>query len=132
MTLPRGPGAAPILPVDRRPTDGELAALDKSLPEQPLHLALTVAGARERAGWWGAGRAAGWYDAIEAVAEVAEALGLDIHVRAASRMPWHPGRCAELRLRHGIVGDEMLGEAVLGHAGERIATVITGHLGIDG
>jgi phenylalanyl-tRNA synthetase beta chain len=108
VTLPRGSEPAPILPVDRRPTDGELAALDKALPDQPLHLALTVAGARERAGWWGEGRAAGWHDAIAAVRGVAEALGVEVDVRAATRAPWHPGRCAEL----------LVGGAVLGHAGE--------------
>ena len=57
VTLPHdGPGA-PILPVDRRPTEGELADLDKALPAQPLHLALLVSGSREASGWWGGGRA---------------------------------------------------------------------------
>ncbi len=108
VTLPHdGPGA-PILPVDRRPTEGELADLDKALPAQPLHLALLVSGSREASGWWGGGRAASWADAVAAVHEVAGALDVTLDVRAATRAPWHPGRCAEL----------LAGSAVVGHAGE--------------
>lgn len=63
--------AARHLPVDRRPTDEELAALDAVLPEQPRHVAVVLAGAREQAGWWGPGRPAGWADAVEAARLVA-------------------------------------------------------------
>ena len=108
VTLPRGSGPAPILPVDRRPTDAELDELDKALPAQPLHLAVALTGDRARPGWWGAGRRSGWADAVAAVHHVAEALGVPVTVQAASRAPWHPGRCAEFRV----------GDAVLGHAGE--------------
>ncbi len=108
VTLPRGSVPAPILPVDRRPTEGELDELNKALPEQPLHLALTVSGERERSGWWGPGRRAEWTDAVAAVRQVAEALAVDLTVHTAARAPWHPGRCAEFRV----------GEAVLGYAGE--------------
>ncbi len=106
--LPSGDAAAPILPVDRRPTDEELAAIEKAVPDQPLHLAIAVTGLREPSGWWGAGRPAGWADAIGAVRDVAGALGVTLDVVAASVAPWHPGRCAELRV----------GDVVLGHAGE--------------
>ncbi|CAA9371184.1 MAG: Phenylalanyl-tRNA synthetase beta chain [uncultured Nocardioidaceae bacterium] len=108
VTLPRGTTPAPILPVDRRPTEGEWDDLQKALPEQPLHLAVVLAGERERSGWWGAGRRAGWGDAIQAVREVASALGVEITVRSSSRAPWHPGRCAEV----------LVGDVLLGHAGE--------------
>jgi phenylalanyl-tRNA synthetase beta chain len=108
VTLPRGTVAAPILPVDRRPTEGEWDDLLKAVPDQPLHLALGVAGNRERSGWWGPGRAACWADAIESVRLVAAALGVSVTVRSAVRAPWHPGRCAEL----------LAGEVSLGFAGE--------------
>ncbi|HET6653724.1 MAG TPA: phenylalanine--tRNA ligase subunit beta [Nocardioides sp.] len=108
VTLPRGTVAAPILPVDRRPTEGEWDDLQKAVPDQPLHLALGVAGHRERSGWWGPGRAASWADAIESIRTVATALGVQVTVRSATRAPWHPGRCAEL----------LVGEVTLGFAGE--------------
>ena len=108
VTLPRGSLAAPILPVDRRPSEGEWDDLNKALPDQPLHLALALCGAWERPGWWGEGRRAGWSDVIEGVREVASAVGLELEVRPATRAPWHPGRCAEL-LVEGVP---------VGHAGE--------------
>ncbi|HET6562848.1 MAG TPA: phenylalanine--tRNA ligase subunit beta, partial [Marmoricola sp.] len=108
VTRPRGRVAAPILPVDRRPTEGEWDDLQKALPEQPLHLGLLLTGERERSGWWGPGRRASWSDAVEEVRRVAGALGVELTARPAGVAPWHPGRCAEL----------LVGERSLGHAGE--------------
>ncbi len=87
--------APPRLPVDRRPTDDEIAAVLAALPDQPLHLGVVLAGERDRRGWWGAGREATWADAIEAVRVVAAALRVEIEVRAGDQAPWHPGRCAQ-------------------------------------
>ncbi|OQR61129.1 phenylalanine--tRNA ligase subunit beta [Streptomyces maremycinicus] len=100
------------LPVDRRPTDEELAALDAVLPAQPRHVAVALAGAREQAGWWGKGRPADWADAVEAARAVAREAGAELIVRAGQYGPWHPGRCAELL----VVVDGA--ERVVGHAGE--------------
>ena len=49
-----------------RPTDAEFAAADAVVPDQPRHVAVVLAGEIEPAGWWGAGRPAGWADAVEA------------------------------------------------------------------
>ena len=108
VTRPRGSQPAPILPVDRRPTQGEWDDLQKALPDQPLHLAVLAYGERERSGWWGPGRQATWSDAVQAVRDVARAVGVEVHVRSAALAPWHPGRCAEV----------LVGEVSLGHAGE--------------
>jgi phenylalanyl-tRNA synthetase beta chain len=110
---PTGNEKAEILGVDRRPTDAEWEALQAAVPPQPMHLALATTGHRERDGWWGAGRAAGWEDAIAAVRHVADTLGVEVTVRQAALAPWHPGRCAEV----------LLGEQVIGHAGELHPTV---------
>ncbi|MEV7149544.1 phenylalanine--tRNA ligase subunit beta [Streptomyces sp. NPDC051287] len=105
-------GVAGHLPVDRRPTDAEIAALDAVLPEQPRHVAVVLAGAREQAGWWGTGRPADWADAVEAARTVAREAGAELIVRSGQYGPWHPGRCAEL----AVVADGT--ERVVGHAGE--------------
>lgn len=102
------PDEAPRPPVDRRPSPEELALAESVLPEQPEHVAVVLCGDREPRGWWGAGRAAGWADAVEAMRTVAGAGGVTLDVRQGERAPWHPGRCAELRL----------GDRVVGHAGE--------------
>ncbi|MFI8305781.1 phenylalanine--tRNA ligase subunit beta [Streptomyces sp. NPDC085927] len=104
--------AAVRLPVDRRPTDEELAGLDAALPDQPRHVAAVLAGAREQAGWWGAGRPADWADAVEAARTVAAEAGAELVVRQGRYGPWHPGRCAELAVT--VDGTER----VVGHAGE--------------
>ncbi|MEE4542982.1 phenylalanine--tRNA ligase subunit beta [Streptomyces sp. V4-01] len=98
----------PRLPVDRRPTDEEIATLQATLPVQPRHVGVVLAGARERAGWWGQGRAATWADAVEAARVVAREAGVALTVRQGRQAPFHPGRCAEL------VADEQ----VVGYAGE--------------
>ncbi|MEU0115175.1 phenylalanine--tRNA ligase subunit beta [Streptomyces bobili] len=105
-------GVAGQLPVDRRPTAEEIAAIDAVLPEQPRHVAAVLAGAREQAGWWGKGRPADWADAVEAARAVAAEAGAELIVRKGQYGPWHPGRCAELV----VVADGT--ERVVGHAGE--------------
>ncbi|MDX3529174.1 phenylalanine--tRNA ligase subunit beta [Streptomyces sp. ID05-39B] len=105
-------GVAGQLPVDRRPTAEEIAAIDAVLPEQPRHVAAVLAGAREQAGWWGKGRPADWADAVEAARTVAAEAGAELIVRKGQYGPWHPGRCAELV----VVADGA--ERVVGHAGE--------------
>jgi phenylalanyl-tRNA synthetase beta chain len=104
VTLPHAGQGTRILPVDRRPTDGELDDLVKGLPDQPLHLGVVAAGHRMPSGWWGSGRPVEWSDALEAVREVAAALRVPVDVRSASRAPWHPGRCAEVVAEGAVVG----------------------------
>jgi phenylalanyl-tRNA synthetase beta chain len=132
LSRPDGPGVAPILPVDRAPTPDELAALEAALPDQPRHLAVVLAGDRELSGWWGAGRPASFYDAIEAARQVIGVSRVPFSVRAAQYEPWHPGRCAALYLdagqgSEGGVETDSEGEMgrraggggwVAGHAGE--------------
>jgi len=107
-----------LIPVDRRPTDNEIALLDASLPRQPQHVAVALAGLREPRGPWGPGRPVEAADAFEAVRIVARAGGVDVALRAARYLPWHPGRCAEV-----LVGDPREGK-VIGHAGQLHPAVI--------
>jgi phenylalanyl-tRNA synthetase beta chain len=103
-----------VIPVDRRPTDDEIAALDASLPKQPQHVAVVLTGLREPRGPWGEGRRADAADAFEAVRIIARASGIEVQLRAAQYLPWHPGRCAEV----------LVGETVVGHAGQLHPAVI--------
>lgn len=120
-----GPAAVP--PVDRRPTDEEIAALNGTLPEQPRHVAVVLTGARERAGWWGKGRPSDWADAVEAARTVAREAGAELIVQQGQYGPWHPGRCAELSvyLDGAEAADGSRGDIVpVGHAGELHPRVI--------
>jgi len=109
VVLPHAePKPMPDPDVSGRPSDAELAQIEAALPAQPLHVAVVLAGERERRGWWGPGRAAGWADAIQAGRLVGQAAGVELRVTAAELPPFHPGRCAALRV----------GDWVVGHAGE--------------
>lgn len=100
-------GVEPI-PVHRRPTDAEVAMLNASLPRQPQHVGVVFTGLRELRGPWGDGRRVQAADAFEAVRIIARASGVDVALRAAQYLPWHPGRCAEV----------LVGDTVIGHAGQ--------------
>jgi phenylalanyl-tRNA synthetase beta chain len=102
------------IPNDRRPTDEEIATLDASLPRQPQHVGVVLAGLREPAGPWGPGRPVQAADAFEAVRVVARAAGVELTLRAAQYLPWHPGRCAEV----------LVGETVVGYAGQLHPAVV--------
>ena len=91
-----------------RPDDAELAQIEAALPGQPLHVAAVLAGEREPVGWWGPGRPAGWADAVQAARLAVQAAGVELRATAAALPPFHPGRCAALRVEDRIVG----------HAGE--------------
>ncbi|MFG2566798.1 phenylalanine--tRNA ligase subunit beta [Streptomyces sp. NPDC048567] len=111
--LPTGEETKPVrLPVDRRPSDADIAALNVALPRQPRRAAVVLAGAREQAGWWGKGRPADWADSVEAARTIAREAGVEVIVRADRHAPWHPGRCAALYVT--VAGEETL----FGHAGE--------------
>lgn len=114
--------AAPLLGVDRRPTDAELDALLAAVPFQPQHLAVVLGGVREPAGPWGPGRDAGWADVVEVVRGLATELGATLRVENAELAPWHPGRCARLL----VVGADGT-ETAVGHAGELHPRIVTAH-----
>src|SRR5215472_11655670 len=111
--------AAPILRVDRAPAVHELSQLAAALPDQPLRVGVVLSGHLELPGYWGAGRTAGWQDAIEAARVVLKTSRVRFDVRADQHEPWHPGRCAALFVQSGD-GHEWLA----GHAGELHPRVI--------
>jgi phenylalanyl-tRNA synthetase beta chain len=107
------PGAGPLPPAPRLGTAGapsrqELAELEASLPHQPRHVALVAGGDRTSAGWHGGATEVTWADAVEAAHTVAAAVGVHLDVTADRHAPWHPGRCAALRI----------GGVLVGHAGQ--------------
>jgi len=102
--------ASPMPSVEQRPSEQVVSELLDTLPEQPLHVATVATGNIEHEGPWGEGRAYSYADAIESARQVARAAGVDIELEAAHVLPWHPGRCAAVK----VAGTDV----VLGHAGE--------------
>ena len=99
---------SPLPSVAERPSEETLRELIDSLPKQDLHAATVATGNWEFAGPWGTGRPYTWADAVESARVVAQAAGVDLEVESAAELPWHPGRCAALK----VVGE------VVGYAGE--------------
>lgn len=98
----------------RRPSDAEVAGIDAALPTQPQHIAVALSGLAEPRGPWGPGRPVEAADAIEAARIIARASGVEVTLRSAAYLPWHPGRCAEV----------LVGDTVIGHAGQLHPAVI--------
>ncbi|PRY62382.1 phenylalanine--tRNA ligase subunit beta [Glycomyces artemisiae] len=97
-----------VLPVSKRPDDEAIAAAIRRLPVQPRHVAAVMCGQAVPAGVDAPGRAVDWADAVEAAELVAAAAGVKLEAAQGQAAPWHPGRCAELRVDGAVVG----------HAGE--------------
>jgi len=53
-------------------------------------------------------------DAFEAVRVIGRASGVELMLRPAQRLPWHPGRCAEV----------LIGDTVVGYAGQLHPAVV--------
>lgn len=113
--------SAPTVDVGVLPSEETLAAIHAAIPAQPRHLGVLLAGDRDPAGWWGAGRRADVVDAIALATSVTEALGVPVTRSSADDvMPFHPGRCAAIRLTGGGLDGRLLG-----HAGELHPKVVT-------
>lgn len=109
-----GAGPAPMPPVDRRPSDAELAAIEAALPEQPRQLGVLLAGNWLPQAWDHPAQPAGWQQAMGIVDAVGRTLGVRLERRQAQQPPFHPGRCAEV----------LLDGTVIGYAGELHPSVV--------
>ena len=120
VTLPAGTVPASIPGVSRRPDAAQIAALEAGIPAQPLHLGAVLTGDRQRAGVLGGPIPWDWADAVEVARTVARALGVAVEVSAPDepRLPWHPGRTAEVRLASSRRGKQIVRGALVAHAGE--------------
>lgn len=108
------PTAAPMPPVDRRPTDEEWAGFAAALPEQPRHLGVLLSGNWIPQTWNAPAEPVTWRHAMGVVETLAAALGVTLERRSATQAPWHPGRCAEV----------LMDGEVVGHAGELHPSVV--------
>lgn len=96
--------STPMPDVSKRPSDEEIEQLVNTLPAQPLHVATVGTGNLEFEGPWGEGRAYTYADAIESARQVARSAGVEIEVENADVKPWHPGRCAAIKVGGKVVG----------------------------
>ncbi len=109
----------PELGTEQRPTPEEIAALYASVPDQMLVVGILLAGDAQADSWLGKARAYGWHDAIALAQEIIELTGNVGTVHRSDFTPWHPGRCAEVRV----------GDFAAAHVGELHPRIIA-HYGL--
>lgn len=97
-----------ILQTGSRPSDQEVTELFAAVPDQPIMVAGVIAGEFENASWRNDARSVTWEDAVAMATDLVSLLGSEPTIGSSDFAPWHPGRCAEVRV----------GDVVVAHAGE--------------
>jgi phenylalanyl-tRNA synthetase beta chain len=87
-----------IVPTTERPSDDVIKEIYGSVPAQPLFVGAVVSGSLDRKGWWGSGRAFDWSDAVALAERIILETGNTVEIVQSDLAPWHPGRCAEIRI----------------------------------
>jgi phenylalanyl-tRNA synthetase beta chain len=105
--------AIPPMSVEHPPTAEQWKALERALPDQPVHVAAVLIGDSQLPGWWGGPRAFDWSDAVDAARIVFQSCGVVLTVSRGNDPIFHPGRCAQL-----LVNDPSGDTRVVGVAGE--------------
>lgn len=100
--------AQPIIPTSSRPSAEVIKSIYEGVPVQPIQIAGVVAGKIGKDGWSGAAQEFTWVEAIGMAKQIISNTGNSFEVTTSDFAPWHPGRCAEIKVD---------GKAVA-HAGE--------------
>lgn len=108
---------APQIGTAHRPRAAEIVEIYRTVPKQPLHVGGILAGEISTSGWWGKGRNAEWSDAIDIAQSIVRNSGNDFSTVSSDLAPWHPGRCAEIRIN----------DIPVAHAGELHPRVVSAY-----
>lgn len=82
----------------KRPNEKLIKEIYAGVPKQMLFVGAVMVGEKLLSDWQGAGSRFTWSDAVSKAQEIIESTGNDYEVTASDLAPWHPGRCAELRV----------------------------------
>ena len=100
---------------NKRPSAKTIAQIYDGVPKQMLFVAAVVSGEKELSGWQGSGSKFIWNDAVAKAVEIVEATGNSYEIGSSDLAPWHPGRCAEIKVNGKVIA----------HAGELHPRVIS-------
>jgi len=95
-TTPLGKAVNPG--VNKRPSEKIIKEIYDGVPKQMLFVGAVVTGEKILSDWQGSGSKFTWSDAIAKAQEIIESTGNGFEVIGSDLAPWHPGRCAELRV----------------------------------
>ena len=89
-----------------------LTNIGENLPYQPKYLAAVLSGIRNITGSCLSGHITEAIDAFEAVKLISQTTGIKFSLKKSNKLPWHPGRCAEISLTNSNQ------KLVIGYAGQ--------------
>jgi phenylalanyl-tRNA synthetase beta chain len=92
----------------KKPTAKTIEQIYSAVPKQMLFVGGVLTGESIKSGWQGKGLNFTWQDAVAKAIEIVELSGNTYEVIGTELAPWHPGRCAELKV----------GGKAVAHAGE--------------
>jgi phenylalanyl-tRNA synthetase beta chain len=108
-------GKAVTAATNKRPSQKVIAQIYDGVPKQMLFVAAVVSGEKELSSWQGSGSKFTWNDAVAKAVEIVEATGNSYEIGSSDLSPWHPGRCAEIKVNGKVIA----------HAGELHPRVIS-------
>ena len=94
--------------LNKKPAAKLIEQIYAGVPKQMLFVGGVLTGESVKSGWQGKGLTFTWQDAVAKAIEIVELSGNSYELISTELAPWHPGRCAELKVA---------GKAVA-HAGE--------------
>jgi len=92
----------------KKPTAKLIDQIYSGVPKQMLFVGGVLTGEQIKSGWQGKGLPWSWQDGVAKAIEIVQITGNSYEIINAELAPWHPGRCAEIKVN---------GKAVA-HAGE--------------
>ena len=94
--------------LSKKPSAKMIEQMYAAVPKQMLFVGGLLTGESVRSGWQGKGLSFTWQDAVSKAIEIVKLSGNTFEVIATELAPWHPGRCAEIKV----------GGKAIAHAGE--------------
>jgi phenylalanyl-tRNA synthetase beta chain len=92
----------------KKPAAKVIDQIYAGVPKQMLFVGGVLVGEQIKSGWQGKGLPWSWQDGVAKAVEIVESTGNTYEIINTELAPWHPGRCAEIKVN---------GKAVA-HAGE--------------
>ena len=95
-TAPQTKGISPEL--SKKPSAKVIEQIYSAVPKQMLFVGGVLTGESIKSGWQGKGLSFTWQDAVAKAIEIVELTGNSYEIIGTELAPWHPGRCAELKV----------------------------------
>jgi phenylalanyl-tRNA synthetase beta chain len=82
----------------KKPTAKVIDQIYTGVPKQMLFVGGVLVGEQIKSGWQGKGLPWSWQDGVAKAVEIVESTGNKYEIVNAELAPWHPGRCAEIKV----------------------------------